>query len=543
MQNGPLKLFLLYPNYRGYLFDDWSQTVRVNVAVRPPRGYSLALLRVRLSLLDSAKRAVAGNTVDAAADSTATINAASLTLGTYRLQAELLTTSGNVLANPGAAYTIIKLSATVRTSMKAYIDPDSILHYGGRAIFPVGVYDLPKPACVQAAADWASNLGLIRRAQITAYLPISSSNCEVASFAAHTEALRSHGMVNFPALSSIFAGDPYFPFDLAASLGVKVGNPASARDAVNLAAAFADKMASDPGVLGYYNYDEPSDAKQPMIFNQYKAVRTRDPASIQWSLINIATITWNRPGCLRAPGYASSGDPPEGDRCTDVSNWRDTGDAFGTDPLATNGWNFDANRNYWLPEVQDWVHDLQYATKNSRPVWAVLPFYAGEPGFPGFPHWPTYQELHDMTYIAVVAGVEGIWYWSWGNLHLPPPEGATNAQKEIESLDRVVAGLAPLESAILSRDVRVLRANSQASTIITKEKAPVSGDRYIFAYNHDGVPHNVAFTLKTPAASVYVVGGENRILPLDATRTRFTDSFKIYESHVYHIGNVISSRS
>ena len=59
-QSGPLKLFLLYPNYRGYLFDDWSQSVNVDVSVTPPSGYSLGQLQVRLSLLDSANASTGG---------------------------------------------------------------------------------------------------------------------------------------------------------------------------------------------------------------------------------------------------------------------------------------------------------------------------------------------------------------------------------------------------------------------------------------------------------------------------------------------------
>jgi hypothetical protein len=534
-QSGPIGLYLLYPNYRGYLFDDWSQTVKVDVSVTPPGGYSFGQLQVRLNLLDLNNHAVASTTVAAAADSTVTLDAAGLSDGSYQLQAELLTTAAGVLASPAPAYTIVKLSGATRASMKAYIDPKNVLHYGGRAVFPVGVYDLPNPSCAGTAANWDSNLSLIGKAPITTYLPVSSSNCAVADFTTQTQALQNHGMVDFPALSSTYAGDPYFPYDLATSLGVIVGNPASAQDAVNLASAFAGAMASNKRIVGYYNYDEPTDAQQAMIFNQYQAVRTSDPASVQWPLINIATITWNRPGCLRAPNYAPNGDPPESDSCTDVSNWRDTGDAFGTDPLALNGWNFDANGNYWLPEIQDWVHDLQYATRNARPVWAVLQFYAGESGFPGYPHWPTYQELHDMTYIAVVAGVRGIWYWSWGNLDLPSPDGAPNSSTEVGYLDQVINGLAPLESVILTADVPVLSANSRAGTIITREKAPAGGDRYIFAYNHDGVSRKVTFTLKAAATSVSVVGGENRPVTLDFTHTRFTDSFNRYEAHVYRI--------
>jgi hypothetical protein len=58
-----------------------------------------------------------------------------------------------------------------------------------------------------------------------------------------------------------------------------------------------------------------------------------------------------------------------------------------------------------------------------------------------------------MTYISVVAGVQGIWYWSWGNLNLPAPDGAPSS--EIGYLDQVVNGLVPLEPVILSPDAHV----------------------------------------------------------------------------------------
>jgi hypothetical protein len=38
-------------------------------------------------------------------------------------------------------------------------------------------------------------------------------------------------------------------------------------------------------------------------------------------------------------------------RCGQLA--RKTGDAFGTDPLAAEGWNFDAKGNYWLHEMAD----------------------------------------------------------------------------------------------------------------------------------------------------------------------------------------------
>ncbi|MGD0291830.1 MAG: hypothetical protein ABSC63_19605 [Candidatus Binataceae bacterium] len=530
-----VRLFLLYPNYRGLIFDDWAQTLKVNVAVKPPRAYRRAQLKVVLNLLNTANDTVLSGTYPVASSADVSLDVSALADGTYQLQAVLETKSGRRLANRAPAYTIVKAPAATRTALKAYIDPSNILHYAGQAVFPVGVYDLPNPSCSDAASAWQAGLDLIRQAAISAYLPLSATDCAITDFTAQTQALNSHAMVDFPALSSTYAGNQYFPYELASSLGLFPAHPASAKDALNVASAFAKATASNGNILGYYNYDEPTDAQQPMIFNQYQTVRAADPASVQWSLINIATITWNRRECMRAPFYAPSGDPPESDPCTDVSNWRDTGDAFGTGPLATEGWNFDANGNYWLPEVADWIHDLQFATRGSRPVWAVLQYYAGEPGFPGYPHWPTYQELHDMTYIAVVAGVQGIWYWSWGNLNLPAPDGAPNPSAEIGYLDQIINGLVPLEPVILSSDAKVLAGNSQTGTIITREKAPPGGDRYLFAYNHSGVPLSATFMLAAPATSVTAIGGENRSIPLGPTGTSFTDNFGVYEAHVYDI--------
>src|SRR5262249_38057310 len=81
-----LDVYLLYPNFRGMLFDDRSQTVRVSVA---SQGGPVA--RVRLSLVDEAGGAPrVSREVAATAPTTAELDAAGLPLGAYRLRAELL---------------------------------------------------------------------------------------------------------------------------------------------------------------------------------------------------------------------------------------------------------------------------------------------------------------------------------------------------------------------------------------------------------------------------------------------------------------------
>jgi hypothetical protein len=517
-QNGPIKLFLLYPNYRGYLFDDWPQYVKVDVSTASPSG------NITVELLNSSGAAAVSQTVAAAADQTVELDASTLPDGTYQL----------TVAGQPAAYTIVKAPASARAAMKSYIDPDNVLYSSGKAVFPIGVYDMASPECPSSTSDWQSNLDLIRQAAITTYLPYTSSDCIISNFSVQTQALANHSMADVVALSSTYAGDGYFPYDLAASLGF-AGNPATAQEATDVAGAVAQALAGNAAVLGYYSYDEPVDGQEGAIEAQYMAVKAGDGASVSWPLLNVATIAWDR--CGRAPYYAPGGDPPQSDPCTDLSNWRDAGDVLATDPLATNGWNLDAQGNYWLPEVADWVNDLEYAVGGARPVWAVLPFYAGEPGFSGYPHWPSYQELHDMSYIAVVAGARGLWFWSWGNLNLPAPAGAPDPSAEIGYLDQVIAGLVPLEPAILSVDAALLAGNSAAGSVLTRGKEPGDGYRYLFAYNHAGTPLSATFTLTRPAGAVSVVGGENRTLALDPAATSFSDSFAIYQAHVYKISD------
>jgi len=87
IEGPPLDVYLLYPNFRGMLFDDRSQTVRVGVTLRQPDGERRAAT-VRLALLDEAGGTVRVQRQYAATASfTGELDAAALASGTYRLRA------------------------------------------------------------------------------------------------------------------------------------------------------------------------------------------------------------------------------------------------------------------------------------------------------------------------------------------------------------------------------------------------------------------------------------------------------------------------
>ena len=137
-----LQMFLLYPNYRGMMFSDQSQVASMDLIVTPPAGTSLGSLRVELDAVDAGGNTVASQTfTPESAEFTGTLDMTSLPLGTYQLAGTLEDSSGNVLMAQ-SPYAIVKLDASVRAGMKAWIDSANLAHFiDGNPHFVLGIYD------------------------------------------------------------------------------------------------------------------------------------------------------------------------------------------------------------------------------------------------------------------------------------------------------------------------------------------------------------------------------------------------------------------
>ena len=46
----------------------------------------------------------------------------------------------------------------------------------------------------------------------------------------------------------------------------------------------------------------------------------------------------------------------------------------------------------------------------ARPVWTVIQFFQADLESA----WPTQQQLHDMSWMAIVEGATGLFYWEYG---------------------------------------------------------------------------------------------------------------------------------
>jgi len=483
----PLQTYLLYPNYRGMMFSDQSQVARVAIDVKPPAEMSAAQLHVALEVTDPAGKVLTTNrlTPPASGSTVASVEMSSLPPGEYRLQGFLEGPGGKKIFTP-SSYTIVKLSSATRAKMKAWIDPDNIIHMGGRPRFVIGVYDTTGFGL--RPEFYAPRLTAISKAPINLMINYFIANGRADVIYPYTKAMEPFGIFYLATVSAFFPEMPAYPkWAKAGGVGPD-----------DVIAKYATGLADDSRVVGYYTCDECASERQPRTFHQYSLIKKYDPGSIAFAVENFPN---------------------------EYQFWRDTVDVLGVDPYVL-GTHF--------PEsyVGDSTRKVIAAVHGARPVWTVIQFF----WLSSLSHFPTEQELHDMSWMAIAEGARGVFYWSYGLRGLDwGKRDPVLRQQRYDELVNVTKGISALEPVLLAPDSPVLSANSASGTIITKEKNLSGGSRYLISYNHSDSAVTASFTLQRPAHAVSVVGGENRSISPEQGGSRFKDTFAAFQAHVYKI--------
>ena len=203
-------MFLLYPNYRGMMFSDQSQVASVDLTVTPPAGTSLSSLQVVLNATDSGGNIVASQTIiPTSTDFTASIDLSALPLGTYQLAGTIEDSGGNVLMTQ-SAYAIVKLDASLRAGMKAWIDPANRAHFlDGNPHFVLGIYDTTQYSLREAY--YVPELAAIALAPINMIINYYITNAPTTAITAYTDAMQQFGMVFLPDVAAFYSGLPAWP--------------------------------------------------------------------------------------------------------------------------------------------------------------------------------------------------------------------------------------------------------------------------------------------------------------------------------------------
>lgn len=495
----PLSIFMLYPNYRGMLFDDFSQTARFEVAVDPPSGTSLSSYRVEAAITDE----TTGQVVHQASYAAAALQEAQLDFSgmpvdrTYLVSFRLRNTSGTtVFQYP--SYRISKVSGSLRAQMTVSFDQHNRILLRGRPTFLLGVYDSGL-GFSSYETGWENLFGSARRLfelPINAYLNYWYGEAPNSAWLPLLNVLQNYGIyaltnANCFGSASLQQMTPNCWFLKAPDTDIQT-------------------RSAHPAFLGFYAADECRGDLAPGVLGHYQRMKALDSDGLVMGTL--------------------LGD-------SQLSLWPDAVDLLATDPYPLYG--AEPPGGYNLSLVADWTQRSRLVVRNSRPVATVIQFFQ----FTSLGRWPTLAELRNMSYMAITEGANGLLYWSLGAGALayscdgstpeksPPGSGSwcPFRVQQFQNLKAVITELKGLEPALTSVDRPDLLISNSNPAIRTRIKY-VNKTAYLIAYNSTGAPASATFGWKFTPLSV-TVHGENRSIV--SSGVWFTDDFGPYEARVY----------
>src|SRR6185437_7542170 len=186
----PVSSFLLYPNFRGYLWQSGQQQIRLHVDVANPSGAS-----VQIGLQLEGGGAI--NTVQQAAQASQEIDidGSQLALGSYLLHTAVVDSNGQTTTYPD--YRITKVSDIFKSGLVNYVDTDNFLVHNGQKEFVWGVYD-------RTSGTYAC--------QVCMYTTATAYDSQIAGFGmgrlANYQDTQLNAMTNFAPWSAMSPGPP-----------------------------------------------------------------------------------------------------------------------------------------------------------------------------------------------------------------------------------------------------------------------------------------------------------------------------------------------
>src|SRR2546421_4337265 len=512
-----VNVFLLYPNYRGMLFDDQSQTIQLDVTVTPPGG-DFGRHSVRGVLSDETSgRVVAQQSVSAAAHLVATLDGTAMQSGrSYLATVSLVALSTNGVVSTYPAYRVAKVAGSARQAMNVSADANNRVVLKGVPRFVLGVYDSGLGYSTDPTfwdyTLWSTagdrRLGGL---SINMYLNYHYGQAPADAMGALMDSLQQHGVMYLQTGNCFdkYPADPTFPIDSSDT--------------------YVRSLGAHAGSAGYYTIDECLSSLQPGAFSQYQRLRTLDPGSMTFA--------------------ALLGEP-------EIALWRDSADVLASDPYPLFG--AEPTGGYDLAQVGEWTARTRKAVKDARPFMAVLQFFQ----FTSQGRFPTLAEMRNMAYMSIVEGAKGLMWWSLGEgaLESVCESGTTWCSQRTQlmnQLEAVVSEVASLEPVLLENDTTLAwgavtrvtvngtgRATSSIGAKVKHDDKATTDPYHVFAYKTtpDYDPNLAApsataqFTLPAVPKSITVYGENRAIAPMvTATSATFTDTFGPFEAHVYVI--------
>jgi hypothetical protein len=482
----PLEVFLLAPNFRGMLFSDRPQTVRVALA-------AAAGSRVRVRLAEEAGGEVVRERELTMREPAATteLDAAGLNGGPWLLRAELLDGDGkSTYRYPD--HRIVRVSPRARDELHVWYDERNVVHLGGRPRFVLGLYTTSGYTTSRASyATGRDGWGTARMAQapINMLINYHLGRAPIPALMAYMDELHDRGIYYLQTVNFYHRDDGQYR---------QIEYPAAREGEEALNRWVARTLSAHRGLAGFYTADERPADMVPKVFAQRQALASSAPGTVTYAVLGDG---WERQAPL----------------------WRDAVDVLGLDPypiVKPRGQND-------LAMVGEWTRLGQEAVKSSRPVWMVIQYFP----LTSAGGWPSYDDLKAMSWMAIIEGARGLVYWSYGEKGLAWVKDPKTREERWTELVRITKDIEALESVLLAPDADVARPSSP--TVRALGKRMPDGARYLFAYNSTGKPATIAWTLVEPATGIVDLDAKAGV-PTEK-RDRFEATFAPYEVKRYLI--------
>jgi hypothetical protein len=148
--------------------------------------------------------------------------------------------------------------------------------------------------------------------------------------------------------------------------------------------------------------------------------------------------------------------------------------------------------------VGEWTRLGVDAVHGARPVWMVIQYFP----LTGAGGWPTEAELRAMSWMAIVEGARGLFYWSFGAKGLAWVKDPREREQRWRELVKVTREIKALEPVLLAPDADVVAPEPGDGAVRWLGKVGPDGARYLFAYNRGKAPAAVTWRLASPATRV-----------------------------------------
>jgi hypothetical protein len=485
-----LSVFMMYPNYRGILFDDQSQVARFHVDVDPPDSTPTSAYELNTTIVqDGAGRSLLTQTFPVQHGFDVSLDLSSLPRDLpYLVNFTLRNTiTGTQYSYP--SYRIVRQSASARSAMSVSVDQQNRFLLRGKPSFLLGVYDsgLGYTTVESGWLDMFSQKRRLFELPINLYLNYWYGGTPNSATIPMMNALQQYGIYNLTNANC-------FSSATAAQMGSLWFLQSSDATVV--------ERAAHPGFAGFYAADECLNSVAGDTFLNAQRMRALQSGGIVFG----TQLAWTH----------------------NLPVWRDVLDVIATDPYVIAG-ALPSTGYYPLNKVSEDARQTVEAIRGSRPFMTTIQFFQ----LTSNSRWPTRQELRSMSYAAIVEGSNGLFYWSLGARALAYvcTEWCVERSTYFDSLKSVMNEIRSLDPVLTALDQPAVLSGNSNPAVRTRVKQD-GAKRYLIAFNTSGAQQTVTLSFSSPVHSVSAVGST---ASLPSTASGFTDTLAGFEPKVYLI--------